>query len=102
MEARQCGYEILPHPSRDLSFSSDLAPRDFFSFPQMKTPLKGRQFDDTDEVIQEVLGETVLFNTIWWTSTMIVCIVSSIGGRNVWFWTVFMWRSLKDSEVFGI
>ena len=60
MEARQCGYEILPHQS----YSSDLTPSDF-SFSQIKTPLKGRRFDDTDEVIQEVLGEAVLFNTIW-------------------------------------
>jgi len=50
MEARQCGYEILPHPP----YSPDLAPSDFFLFPQMKTPLRGRRFDDTDEVIEEV------------------------------------------------
>jgi histone-lysine N-methyltransferase SETMAR len=56
MEARQCGYEILPHPP----YSPDLAPSDFFLFPQMKTPLRGRRFDDTDEVIQEV--EQEVFN----------------------------------------
>ena len=50
MEARQCGYEILPHPP----YSPALAPSDFFLFPQMKTPLRGRRFDDTDEVIEEV------------------------------------------------
>ena len=43
------GFEILPHPP----YSSDFAPSNFF-FPQMKSPLKGRRFDDTDEVIQEV------------------------------------------------
>lgn len=50
MEARRCGHEILSHPP----YSPDLAPSDFFLFPQMKTPLRGRRFDDTDEVIQEV------------------------------------------------
>ena len=50
MEARQCSYEILPHAA----YSPDLAPSDFFLFQQMKTPLKGRRFDDTDEIIQEL------------------------------------------------
>ena len=44
LEARQCDYGILP----PLPYSSEFAPSDFFLFPQMKTPLKGRRFDDTD------------------------------------------------------
>ena len=31
-EATRCGYEILPHPP----YSPDLAPSDFFLFPEMK------------------------------------------------------------------
>lgn len=50
VEAQQCGYEILQHPP----YSPDLAPSDFFLFPQIKNPLRGRRFEDTDEVIQEV------------------------------------------------
>ena len=46
MEARQCGYEILPHPP----YSPDLAPSDFFLFRH-----KVRRLDDTDEVIQKVV-----------------------------------------------
>ena len=40
VEARRCGFEILPHPP----YSPDLAPSDFFSFPEMKKPLRGRLF----------------------------------------------------------
>jgi len=36
----------LPHPP----YSPDLAPCDFFLFPQQKKTMKGRQFDDIEEV----------------------------------------------------
>ena len=49
-EATRCGYQILPHPP----YSPDLAPSDFFLFPEMKNPLRGRRFDDRDDVIEEV------------------------------------------------
>ncbi|XP_076069212.1 histone-lysine N-methyltransferase SETMAR-like [Oratosquilla oratoria] len=50
VETRRCGYDILPHPP----YSPDLAPSDFFLFPEMKNPLRGRLFGDTDDVIQVV------------------------------------------------
>ena len=37
---------VLEHPA----YSSDLAPNDFFLFPKIKEILKGRHFDDTDDV----------------------------------------------------
>ena len=49
-EATRCCYEILPHPP----YSPDLAPSDFVLFPEMKNPLRGRRFDDRDDVIEEV------------------------------------------------
>jgi [histone H3]-lysine36 N-dimethyltransferase SETMAR len=45
--ARECGYEILPHPP----YSPDLAPSDFFLFPQLKSTLRGRRFDTDNDVI---------------------------------------------------
>lgn len=48
--AADLGYEILPHPP----YSPDLAPSDFFLFPRMKSPMRGRRFQDDDEVIAEV------------------------------------------------
>jgi len=36
----------LPHPP----YSPDLAPCDFFLFPQLKKTMKGRRFDDIEEV----------------------------------------------------
>ena len=35
-------------------YSPDLAPSDFFLFPRMKSPMRGRRFQDDDEVIAEV------------------------------------------------
>ena len=40
-------YEILPHPP----YSPDLAPYDFFSFPNMETWHGGERFSSSDEII---------------------------------------------------
>ena len=45
--ARDCGYEILSHPP----YSPDLAPSDFFLFPQLKSTLRGRRFNTDNDVI---------------------------------------------------
>jgi len=37
---------VLEHPV----YSSDLAPSDFFLFPKIKETLKGRHFDDNDDI----------------------------------------------------
>ena len=41
------GMTLVPHPP----YSPDLAPADFFLFPQMKRDLKGRRFDTLEDVI---------------------------------------------------
>lgn len=43
-------YELLPHPP----YSPDLAPSDFFLFPNMKKSLAGRKFGSNNEVIAAV------------------------------------------------
>ncbi|PNF38762.1 hypothetical protein B7P43_G14057, partial [Cryptotermes secundus] len=48
---------VVPHPP----YSPDLAPCDFFLFPEMKIKLKGRRFDTVEEIQAET--QTVL-NTI--------------------------------------
>ena len=45
---RDCGFELLPHPP----YSPDLAPSDFWLFPNLKKALKGKRFEDTNEVIE--------------------------------------------------
>ena len=50
---------VIPHPT----YSSDLAPCDFFLFPTMKLQLKGRCFDTIEEIhaeMQEVI-DTLTF-----------------------------------------
>jgi len=37
---------VLEHPA----YSLDLVPNDFFLFPKIKELLKGRHFDDTDDI----------------------------------------------------
>ena len=49
--ARECGYEILPHPP----CSPDLAPSDFFLFPHLRS-LQGRRFNTDNDVIAVTEG----------------------------------------------
>jgi hypothetical protein len=42
---------VIPHPP----YSPDFAPCDFFLFPKMKLNLKGRRFDNIEEVQAESL-----------------------------------------------
>ncbi|XP_067653277.1 histone-lysine N-methyltransferase SETMAR-like [Haliotis asinina] len=44
---QECGYEILPPPH----YSPDLAPSDYHLFPNLKKQLRGRRFQDDNEVI---------------------------------------------------
>jgi histone-lysine N-methyltransferase SETMAR len=53
---------LIPHPS----YSPDLVPRDFFLFPKIKSRLKGRRFDTTEEIhaeSQDVI-DTLTFENI--------------------------------------
>lgn len=43
---RDCGFEQLDHPP----YSPDLAPSDYFLFPNLKRFLKGTRFDDLDSL----------------------------------------------------
>ena len=40
---------VIPHPS----YSTDLAPSDFFLFPKLKLRMKGRRFDTIEEIQEE-------------------------------------------------
>ena len=50
--AAECGFQLLPHPP----YSPDLAPSDYFLFPKLKSDMKGRRFQDDDDVIAAVDG----------------------------------------------
>ena len=44
------GYELIPHPA----YSPDLAPIDFFQFPNLKTDICGLHFRSDEEVVTTV------------------------------------------------
>ena len=46
LQANYQGSELLPHPP----YSPDLAPSDFYLFPNMKKHLRGRVFSSDDDV----------------------------------------------------
>ena len=44
------GYELIPHPA----YSPDLAPNDFFLFPNLKKDIRGLHFWSDEEVVTAV------------------------------------------------
>ena len=48
--ATECGFEVLPHPP----YSLDMAPSDFYLFPQLKSNIRGAQFGNNEGVIAAV------------------------------------------------
>ena len=44
------GYELIPHPA----YSPDLAPSDYFLFPNLKKDTRGRHFRSNEEVVAAV------------------------------------------------
>ena len=46
------GYELTPHPA----YSPDLAPSDYFLFPNLKKDIGGRHFRSNKEVMVAVEG----------------------------------------------
>ena len=44
------GYELIPHPA----YSPDLAPSDYFLFPNLKKDISGRHFRSNEEVVAAV------------------------------------------------
>jgi [histone H3]-lysine36 N-dimethyltransferase SETMAR len=47
---RECGFEQINHPP----YSPDLAPSDFYLFSNLKKHLRGKRFEDDNEVISAV------------------------------------------------
>ena len=45
---------VLEHPA----YSPGLAPSDFFLFPKIKEILKGRHFDDIDDISSNYIGSS--------------------------------------------
>lgn len=50
--ARECGFETITHPP----YSPDLAPSDFFLFPNLKKDLRGNRFSDDETLKAAVQG----------------------------------------------
>ena len=76
--------DVLPHPP----YSPDLAPCDFWLFPTMKSPLRGRRFGDlqelsaaSGEVLRDLPKEAFFLAFQKWSSRMQKCI--DIGGGYV-------------------
>ena len=48
---KKCGFQEIEHPL----YSPDLAPSDYYLFSKLKKDLRGRKFDDDEEVKSAVM-----------------------------------------------
>ena len=48
---KKCDFQEIEHPP----YSPDLAPSDYYLFSKLKKDLRGRKFDDDDEVKRAVM-----------------------------------------------
>ena len=54
------GYELIPHPT----YSPDLAPSDYFLFPNLNTDIRGRHFRSNEEVVVAVEETRTLASSV--------------------------------------
>ena len=60
--------ETSNHPSDSLNHprGPDLAPWDFWLFPKLKSPLKGKRFQTIDEIQENMMGQLMpIGRTVW-------------------------------------
>ena len=71
------GYELIPHPA----YSPDLAPSDFFLFPNLKKDIRGLHFRSDEEVVtavdEWVNWKTLTFSVLGWWHLNAVCLSAS-------------------------
>ena len=89
----ECGLQLLEHPL----YSPDLAPSDIFPFPEMKRQLKGRRFEDRDNICA-VTEEWLLAQPRHFYFLLPFKDVSRsrTGGRHVYLWMV---AGLRNTSV---
>ena len=54
------------HPGDSAPHSPDLVPCDFWLFPKLKSPLKGKRFQTIDEIQENMMGQLMVTGrTVW-------------------------------------
>ena len=58
--------ETSNHPGDSAPYSPDLVPCDFWLFPKLKSPIKGKRFQTIDEIRENMMGQLmVTVRTVW-------------------------------------
>ena len=61
------------HPGNSAPYSPDVAPCDFWLFPKLKSPLKGKRFQTINEIQENVKGQVMAMGrTVWGPKVPIV------------------------------
>ena len=63
--AEFCG-ETSTHQVTQPQYSTDLVPTDFWLFPRLKSPLKGKRFQAVDEVQENAVGQLMATGRTLW------------------------------------
>ena len=75
--SRQCACSCITSPQSFLAkhqvvqvtqppYSPDLVPCDFWLFPKLQSPLKGKRFQSNDEIQENMMGQLMMIRrTVW-------------------------------------
>ena len=55
--------ETLNHPDGSAPYRPDLASCDFWLFPKLKSPLKGKRLETVDEIQENITGQLMVILT---------------------------------------
>ena len=62
--------ETSNHPGDSALYISDLVPRDFWLFPKLTSPLKGKRFQTVDEIQENMTGQLMVIGRTMWGPKM--------------------------------
>ena len=59
--------QVIPQVITQSPYSPDLAPCNFWPFPKLKSPLKGKRFQTVDKIQENMMGQQVAIGTTLWS-----------------------------------
>ena len=90
----ECFGETANHPGDSAPYSPDLAPWHFWLFPKLKSPLKGKRFQTTDEIQENTMGQLMATGrTVWGPK------VPTLKGTEAWLSYVQCFLYLVSSSI---
>ena len=91
---------LMKHPITQVSqpsYSPDLAPWNFWLFPKLKSPLKGKRFQTIDEIQENRMGQLMAIRRTVWSPKVTTLKGLEVSSPKVpYHWNPFIYHSWND------